>query len=182
MCDLLLPYSLSIYLNLNLLYWYCHSNFFLTINKTLLCLQVWITSGKYRLQIIFNMWNEFLKKFCSLVPALYPPALSRPHCFYSMNCTFWVGCPLLSLRSHGSHILIWLPCCFQDILFPYIREHLEDYLSAHWEEDECKQDVHLLKKQVRSKAAFVVVHLLAVSENSSPSCYLSVLFLQRFYD
>ncbi|XP_077593809.1 enolase-phosphatase E1 [Stigmatopora nigra] len=36
----------------------------------------------------------------------------------------------------------------KDILFPYIREHLEDYLSAHWEEDECKQDVHLLKKQL----------------------------------
>ncbi|KAJ0057617.1 hypothetical protein NL108_009409, partial [Boleophthalmus pectinirostris] len=35
-----------------------------------------------------------------------------------------------------------------DILFPYIKEHLEDYLSAHWEEDECKQDVHLLKKQI----------------------------------
>ncbi len=38
--------------------------------------------------------------------------------------------------------------CTQDILFPYIRENLEEYLSAHWEEDECKQDVHLLKKQV----------------------------------
>lgn len=36
----------------------------------------------------------------------------------------------------------------KDILFPYIREHLEDYLSDHWEEDECKQDVHLLKKQM----------------------------------
>ncbi|KAJ8286742.1 hypothetical protein GJAV_G00042770 [Gymnothorax javanicus] len=35
----------------------------------------------------------------------------------------------------------------KDILFPYIKEHLEDYLSAHWEEDECKQDVYLLKKQ-----------------------------------
>lgn len=36
----------------------------------------------------------------------------------------------------------------KDILFPYIREHLEEYLSSHWEEDECKQDVHLLKKQM----------------------------------
>lgn len=36
----------------------------------------------------------------------------------------------------------------KDILFPYIREHLEDHLSSHWEEDECKQDVHLLKKQI----------------------------------
>lgn len=36
----------------------------------------------------------------------------------------------------------------KDVLFPYIKEHLEDYLSAHWEEDECKQDVYLLKKQI----------------------------------
>ncbi|CAB1352190.1 unnamed protein product [Coregonus sp. 'balchen'] len=36
----------------------------------------------------------------------------------------------------------------KDILFPYIKDNLEEYLSAHWEEDECKQDVHLLKKQV----------------------------------
>jgi len=49
-----------------------------------------------------------------------------------------------SLRRH-----LMIPLCdFQDILFPYIREHLEEYLSNHWEEDECKQDVHLLKKQV----------------------------------
>ncbi|XP_029511941.1 enolase-phosphatase E1 isoform X2 [Oncorhynchus nerka] len=36
----------------------------------------------------------------------------------------------------------------KDILFPYIKDHLEEHLSVHWEEDECKQDVHLLKKQV----------------------------------
>ncbi|KAB5543659.1 hypothetical protein PHYPO_G00081940 [Pangasianodon hypophthalmus] len=35
----------------------------------------------------------------------------------------------------------------KDVLFPYIKEHLEEYLCAHWEEDECKQDVQLLKKQ-----------------------------------
>ncbi|XP_062870088.1 enolase-phosphatase E1 [Trichomycterus rosablanca] len=35
----------------------------------------------------------------------------------------------------------------KDILFPYIKDHLVEYLSAHWEEDECKQDVQLLKKQ-----------------------------------
>lgn len=35
----------------------------------------------------------------------------------------------------------------KDVLFPYIKDNVEEYLSAHWEEDECKQDVHLLKKQ-----------------------------------
>ncbi|KAF0038862.1 hypothetical protein F2P81_009346 [Scophthalmus maximus] len=46
------------------------------------------------------------------------------------------------------HIHIASTVHLQDILFPYIREHLEDHLSTHWEEDECKQDVHLLKKQI----------------------------------
>ncbi|XP_028830000.1 enolase-phosphatase E1 [Denticeps clupeoides] len=35
----------------------------------------------------------------------------------------------------------------KDVLFPYIKEHLEEYLTDHWEEDECKQDVQQLKKQ-----------------------------------
>ncbi|KAG2466705.1 PGM5 protein, partial [Polypterus senegalus] len=34
-----------------------------------------------------------------------------------------------------------------DILFPYVKDNVQDYLIAHWEEDECKQDVYLLKKQ-----------------------------------
>lgn len=59
--------------------------------------------------------------------------------------------PLIKLASSSE--TAWL--CFdlrlfsmQDVLFPYIKEHLEEYLGAHWEEDECKQDVQLLKKQV----------------------------------
>ncbi|XP_028661216.1 enolase-phosphatase E1 [Erpetoichthys calabaricus] len=35
----------------------------------------------------------------------------------------------------------------KDILFPYVKDNVQDYLIAHWEEDECKQDVYLLKKQ-----------------------------------
>ncbi|MBN3312484.1 ENOPH phosphatase, partial [Atractosteus spatula] len=35
----------------------------------------------------------------------------------------------------------------KDILFPFIKDNVHEYLSAHWEEDECKQDVQLLKKQ-----------------------------------
>lgn len=55
------------------------------------------------------------------------------------------GCSVLLLDIEGTTT----PVTFvKDILFPYIREHLEDYLSSHWEEDECKQDVHLLKKQI----------------------------------
>lgn len=63
------------------------------------------------------------------------------------------------------YLLCWPLCFLQDILFPYIREHLEDYLSAHWEEDECKQDVHLVKKQVSgayhpgASSCVVIAHL-----------------------
>lgn len=36
----------------------------------------------------------------------------------------------------------------QDILFPYIKENVKEYLQTHWEEEECQQDVSLLRKQV----------------------------------
>ncbi|XP_054999573.1 enolase-phosphatase E1-like [Sorex araneus] len=35
----------------------------------------------------------------------------------------------------------------KDILFPYIRENVQEYLQTHWEEEECQQDVSLLRKQ-----------------------------------
>ncbi|XP_049646244.1 enolase-phosphatase E1 [Suncus etruscus] len=35
----------------------------------------------------------------------------------------------------------------QDILFPYIKENVKEYLQTHWEEEECQQDVNLLRKQ-----------------------------------
>ncbi|KAF7252871.1 Enolase-phosphatase E1 [Varanus komodoensis] len=34
-----------------------------------------------------------------------------------------------------------------DILFPYVKDNIQDYLRAHWEEEECQQDVGLLRKQ-----------------------------------
>lgn len=34
-----------------------------------------------------------------------------------------------------------------DILFPYIKENVKEYLQTHWEEEECQQDVNLLRKQ-----------------------------------
>jgi methionine salvage enolase-phosphatase E1 len=39
---------------------------------------------------------------------------------------------------------------FQDVLFPYIKENVKEYLQTHWEEEECQQDVSLLRKQVRT--------------------------------
>eukprot|EP00069_Balaena_mysticetus_P002759 bmy_16217T0 len=35
----------------------------------------------------------------------------------------------------------------KDILFPYIKENVKEYLQTHWEEEECQQDVSLLRKQ-----------------------------------
>ena len=46
-------------------------------------------------------------------------------------------------------ILVFFFCAFiQDILFPYIKENVKEYLQTHWEEEECQQDVNLLRKQV----------------------------------
>lgn len=38
----------------------------------------------------------------------------------------------------------------QDTLFPYIKENVKEYLQTHWDEEECQQDVSLLRKQVRT--------------------------------
>ncbi|KAM8971197.1 enolase-phosphatase E1 isoform 2-T2 [Sarcophilus harrisii] len=35
----------------------------------------------------------------------------------------------------------------KDTLFSYIRENVKDYLHTHWGEEECQQDVSLLRKQ-----------------------------------
>ncbi|KAI5941245.1 Enolase-phosphatase E1 [Manis javanica] len=35
----------------------------------------------------------------------------------------------------------------KDILFPYIKENVKDYLQTHWEEEECQEDINLLRKQ-----------------------------------
>ncbi|XP_022455076.1 enolase-phosphatase E1 isoform X1 [Monodon monoceros] len=35
----------------------------------------------------------------------------------------------------------------KDILFPYIKENVKEYLQTHWEEEECQQDINLLRKQ-----------------------------------
>ncbi|XP_075854711.1 enolase-phosphatase E1 isoform X2 [Microcebus murinus] len=40
----------------------------------------------------------------------------------------------------------------QDILFPYIKENVKEYLQTHWEEEECQQDVSLLRKQAEEDA------------------------------
>uniref|UniRef100_A0A8I6ADH3 Enolase-phosphatase E1 n=1 Tax=Rattus norvegicus TaxID=10116 RepID=A0A8I6ADH3_RAT len=42
------------------------------------------------------------------------------------------------------------PC--RDILFPYIKENVKEYLQTHWEEEECQQDVSLLRKQAEEDA------------------------------
>lgn len=37
----------------------------------------------------------------------------------------------------------------QETLFPYIRDNVEQYLRAHWEEEECQRDVGLLRQQAQ---------------------------------
>ncbi|XP_056659243.1 enolase-phosphatase E1 isoform X3 [Monodelphis domestica] len=38
----------------------------------------------------------------------------------------------------------------KDTLFSYIRENIRDYLLTHWGEEECQQDVNLLRKQAEA--------------------------------
>ncbi|XP_037679316.1 enolase-phosphatase E1-like [Choloepus didactylus] len=35
----------------------------------------------------------------------------------------------------------------KDISFPYNKENVKEYLQTHWEEEECQQDLSLLRKQ-----------------------------------
>lgn len=61
------------------------------------------------------------------------------------------------LKSLSSCKQVWLIPVFlfyafvQDILFPYIEDHVKEYLQTHWEEEECQQDVSLLRKQVGTR-------------------------------
>ncbi|XP_067412970.1 enolase-phosphatase E1 [Emydura macquarii macquarii] len=41
----------------------------------------------------------------------------------------------------------------QDTLFPYIKDNVKEYLRAHWEEEECQQDVGLLRKQAEEDSS-----------------------------
>uniref|UniRef100_A0A8C9QVD2 Enolase-phosphatase E1 n=1 Tax=Spermophilus dauricus TaxID=99837 RepID=A0A8C9QVD2_SPEDA len=44
------------------------------------------------------------------------------------------------------------PPALPDILFPYIKENVKEYLQTHWEEEKCQQDVNLLRKQAEEDA------------------------------
>ncbi|XP_055277648.1 enolase-phosphatase E1-like [Moschus berezovskii] len=60
---------------------------------------------------------------------------------------------VLSVPAEVSVILLDIegtttPIAFvKDILFPYVKENVKEYLKTHWEEEECQQDVNLLRKQ-----------------------------------
>ncbi|KFP25251.1 Enolase-phosphatase E1, partial [Colius striatus] len=41
----------------------------------------------------------------------------------------------------------------QETLFPYIKDNVKEYLRAHWEEEECQQDVGLLRKQAQEDSS-----------------------------
>ncbi|KFP96448.1 Enolase-phosphatase E1, partial [Leptosomus discolor] len=47
---------------------------------------------------------------------------------------------------------VFLVCC-QETLFPYIKDNVKEYLRAHWEEEECQQDVGLLRKQAQEDSS-----------------------------
>lgn len=65
---------------------------------------------------------------------------------------------------------------YQDILFPYIKENVKEYLQTHWEEEECQQDVSLLRKQVGTFYSIAstfpsILEIMMLRDScSSPSC------------
>lgn len=79
------------------------------------------------------------------VPAL--PCLLPPHHQHS-DGGFKALSAFLWFWFLSCHINVCV-CC-QETLFPYIRDNVEQYLRAHWEEEECQRDVGLLRQQVRA--------------------------------
>ncbi|KAF5926717.1 hypothetical protein HPG69_001346 [Diceros bicornis minor] len=56
----------------------------------------------------------------------------------------------------------------KDILFPYIKENVKEYLQTHWEEEECQEDVSLLRKQAEEDSHLDgAVPIPAASENGA---------------
>ncbi|KAM5339424.1 enolase-phosphatase E1 isoform 2-T2 [Glossophaga mutica] len=81
---------------------------------------------------------------------------------------------VLSVPAEVSVILLDIegtttPIAFvKDILFPYIKENVKEYLQTHWEEEECQQDVSLLRKQAEEDSYLVgAVPIPAASENGA---------------
>ncbi|XP_054583839.1 enolase-phosphatase E1 isoform X3 [Eptesicus fuscus] len=72
----------------------------------------------------------------------------------------------------GFQLVWWI---LQDILFPYIKENVKEYLQTHWEEEECQQDVSLLRKQAEEDAHLDgAVPIPAASENGADDLQLMI--------
>ncbi|XP_041468084.1 enolase-phosphatase E1-like [Lytechinus variegatus] len=55
-----------------------------------------------------------------------------------------------------------------DVLFPYIRENVAEYLDAHWKEEQCQQDIEALRLQAElDKEADGVVSIPDASDKES---------------
>ncbi|KAM8939357.1 enolase-phosphatase E1 [Pelodytes ibericus] len=54
----------------------------------------------------------------------------------------------------------------KDVLFPYIKDNVKEYLHKHWDEKLCQEDVALLKKQAETDAHIAgFVPIPSFSEN-----------------
>ncbi|XP_070577617.1 enolase-phosphatase E1-like [Ptychodera flava] len=55
----------------------------------------------------------------------------------------------------------------KDVLFPYIRENIEDYLKEHWDEEECQADVNELRKQAEADSEADMEGVVTIEENKN---------------
>ncbi|XP_002741374.1 enolase-phosphatase E1-like [Saccoglossus kowalevskii] len=64
----------------------------------------------------------------------------------------------------------------KDVLFPYIREHLEKYIKTNWNEKDVKEDVDALRKQ--AKADHDIDGAVPIPDSFDPSCQKEVISVQ----
>ncbi|XP_061850113.1 enolase-phosphatase E1 isoform X2 [Colius striatus] len=63
---------------------------------------------------------------------------------------------LQGLQEASGQMLCIIQMCSSpatETLFPYIKDNVKEYLRAHWEEEECQQDVGLLRKQAQEDSS-----------------------------
>ncbi|HAA56631.1 MAG TPA: acireductone synthase [Myxococcales bacterium] len=62
-----------------------------------------------------------------------------------------------------------------DVLFPYARSHMKDFLSTHWDEDTVQQDLQLIQQQYNTDKDEGIDSLPALATPDSPMYKESVL-------
>lgn len=55
----------------------------------------------------------------------------------------------------------------KDQLFPYVRNHLEEYINTHWDEPELQDDIKALKEQLQEDLKMEIADVQLIPESES---------------